>query len=447
MPKRTDVTRTDAAIDAEIQKNRWRQALMMMTKLKQAGNRLGGRLALSAACKGGWSLALEVLEDTIDGGERCAPASVGLVTRACGRKNWQRALHLLRWIRTLHMKPIVTVFNPLSNSLGKAAGTDSNSWKWPLQCIQEASDNSLRASLGSYNTAMASLVQSLHWYHSFSVLYSLPTTANTFSDVSINTVATACEKKFRWEAAVATLRLGSLQGIQAEEIGFNAMISACANNGLWQVASILLKDLYGAGIQASTITLAATASAGEKANLWIQPLQLLRVGKFLKLSGPVLHGVALDALEKQGLWLRALLLFRLGEGTGEGRHWMDPMTVSAVVSACKAEWRQNLSLTAELSNSGGMSTEAWNACIHSCAGHVPIQGLLEWMRSLHFEPDMLSYVAPHKPGQNLIADSQSSELLFKIRMTRSEAIAALRRLLDKKAEQFLLIVSTALIVC
>ena len=108
---------------------------------------------------------------------------------------------------------------------------------------------------------------------------------------------------------------------------------------------------------------------------------------------------------------------------------MDPIAVSAVVSACKDSWRRTLSLTAQANNfPGAMSTEAWNACIYSCVGHVPIQNLLDWMTASQFEPDMLSYVALNtlnKPGQNLIADSQSTEFLFKI---RSEAVDALRRL-------------------
>ena len=99
---------------------------------------------------------------------------------------------------------------------------------------------------------------------------------------------------------------------------------------------------------------------------------------------------------------------------------MDPIAVSAVVSACKDSWRRTLSLTAQANNfPGAMSTEAWNACIYSCVGHVPIQNLLDWMTASQFEPDMLSY------GQNLIADSQSTEFLFKI---KSEAVDALRRL-------------------
>ena len=434
----------DAAIYAEIRSNRSWQALTMMTRLKQHGVRLHGRPALSAAARGGrWLLVLEVLERMIDNGEPCAPSSVSEVTYACGRGSWQHSLQLLQGMRNSHIEPTVESFNAVSSSCEKATvRVNSNSWtgwKCSLQCLQEASAKSLRASIISYNTAMATLGQALHWYHSFSVLSvlcSLGQNPCTPDDFSINTLATACEKKFRWEAAVEALKFGARKGIEVDVIGVNAVISACGTNGQWQVGSKMLMDLYGAGIVASQVSFAATASACEKANLWIRPLQLLRVAKFAQLSGSVLHGVALDALEKQGLWQRALHLFAL-KFLHHGCHGsskklerlMDPIAVSAVVSACKDSWRRTLSLTAQANNfPGAMSTEAWNACIYSCVGHVPIQNLLDWMTASQFEPDMLSYVALNtlnKPGQNLIADSQSTEFLFKI---RSEAVDALRRL-------------------
>ena len=436
----------DAAIYAEIRSNRWWQALTMMTRLKQHGVQLRGRPALSAAARGGcWLLVLEVFERMLDNGEPCAPSSVSEVTNACGRGSWQHSLQLLQGMRNSHIEPTVESFNAVSSSCEKVTVKMVNSswtgWKWSLQCLEEASAKSLRASIISYNTAMATVGQALHWYHSFSVLSvlcSLEQSPCIPDDFSINTLATACEKKFRWEAAVEALKFGARKGIEVDVIGINAVISACGTNGQWQVGSKILMDLYGAGIVASQVSFAATASACEKANLWIRPLQLLRVAKFAHLSGSVLHGVALDALEKQGLWQRALHLFALkflhhgcdGSISKKLARLMDPMAVSAVVSACKDSWKRTLSLTAEANNfPGAMSTEAWNACIYSCVGHVPIQDLLDWMTASQFEPDMLSYVALNKPGQNLIADSQSTKFLFKI---RSEAVDALRRSSSKK---------------
>ena len=414
-------SRIDAVIYAEIQKNQWRQALRMMTKVKQQGLRLQERPALRAAAKGAcWSLVLKVLKTMIDENQPGAPASVSEVTNACCRGGWQCALQVLGRIRHLHIEPTVESYNAISSSCEKVTRRVDDSWKFSVQCLALASSKSLKASLISYNTAIAT-GQGLHWYYSFSIFLSLQQHGFTPDDFSVNSLATACEKKFRWEAAVETLRLQ--RWCKVDVIGMNAVISACGNNGQWQSASTVLMDLFRKGISSSQISFAATASACEKANLWMRPLQLLRSAKIAQ-SGPVIHGIILDAMEKQGLWEETLAHFRDLRLTLPEQ--MDPIAVSAAVSACREKWRQTLFLTAEGIQRfpEGMSTEAWNACIHSCVGHVPIRKLLEWMQASQFEPDMLSYAALDKPGLNLIAGSDT-ELLIK---TRLEAVAALRRL-------------------
>ena len=421
-------SRFDAVIYAEIRKNQWRQALRMMTQVKQQGLRLQERPALRAAAKGAcWSLVLKVLKTMIDENQPGAPASVSEVTNACCRGGWQYALQVLGRIRNHHIEPSVESFNAISNSCEKVTRrVDDDSWKFSVQCLASASSKSLKASLISYNTAIATFGQGLHWYYSLSVFLSLQQHGFTPDDFSLNSLATACEKKFRWEAAVETLRLH--RWCKVDVIGMNAVISACGNNGQWQSASAVLMDLFRKGISSSQISFAATASACEKANLWMRPLQLLRSGKAIAQLGPVIHGIVLDAMEKQGLWEETLAHFRLFRDLRLTlKDQMDPICVSAAVSACRENWRQTLFLTAEGIRHfpEGMSTEAWNACIHSCVGHVPILKLLEWMKASQFEPDMLSYAALDKPGLTLIAGSDTTELLIK---TRLEAVAALRRL-------------------
>lgn len=367
----------------------------------------------------------------IDENQPGAAASVSEVTNACCRGGWQYALQVLGRIRNHHIEPTVESFNAISSSCEKVTRrVDDDSWKFSVQCLASASSKSLKASLISYNTAIATFGQGLHWYYSLSVFLSLQQHGFTPDDFSVNSLATACEKKFRWEAAVETLRLH--RWCKVDVIGMNAVISACGNNGQWQAASTVLMDLFRKGISSSQISFAATASACEKANLWMRPLQLLRSGKAIAQLGPVIHGIVLDAMEKQGLWEETLAHFRLFRDLRLTlKDQMDPISVSAAVSACRENWRQTLFLTAEGIRHfpKGMSTEAWNACIHSCVGHVPILKLLEWMKASQFEPDMLSYAALDKPGLNLIAGSDTTELLIK---TRLEAVAALRRLCFSK---------------
>eukprot|EP00438_Fugacium_kawagutii_P022126 Skav211297 [mRNA] locus=scaffold1746:42363:47543:- [translate_table: standard] len=310
---------------------------MMMTRLKHQGAQVRGRSVLSAAAKGAcWTLVLEVLQSMLYQGQSCAPASVCEVTNACGRGSWQGAVQMLQEMKKHHVELTVESFGAVSSSCEKAIRkADSKAcWRFSLHCLKAVASKSLRASVISFNSVMATLGQVFQWDHSCTLLCRLRQSELEPDDFSINTLATACEKKFRWEAAVATLKMCSIQDIEVDVIGTNAVISSCGKNGLWQEASTILMDLHAAGMRAQPISFAATASACEKANLWIHPLQLLRLAQFTNptLSGPVLYGVALDALEHHRFWQKALILFRLlGEVRSSNPLEMDPIAVSAVV--------------------------------------------------------------------------------------------------------------------
>ena len=423
--------RNDEAIQNTISEttrgSRWQNALDMVTQREQKGFSVPAPLALSAAARGAcWSIVLGLMGNKLQ--ECSGRASIREATAACGKGGWGRAVGMLQKLQLLGIELTEECFNTLSSICQKASrrgGKDS--WMCSVKCLEMASANSLEASVIAHNTVMATLGQSLLWYRSFSALSKMRIRMLSPDDFSINTLATACEKKFRWEAAVSVVwKFSSSLGIQADVIGQNAVMSACGSNGQWQWASTVLGSLGNEGLRATQISIAATASACEKANLWLWPMELLRSKG---MTGPVLYGAALDALEKCGLWKETTEI--LGAMKRSSLHNMDAQATSAAISACsKGDWRQTLSLTVEVINQSpdAMSTEAWNACIRGCVPHCPTDTLLTWMDESRCEPDMLSYAIVLDGCRQHIISGTQFQLVTKV---RTEGLRVLWRLCEK----------------
>ena len=401
-----------SAVRAVLRSQGWRKAFGAVTEMSLLSVQQDLSLLLSVAAKAAkWQEAFEYARRT--GSNQAASEAAN----SWGTGGWQRALQVIQALQWLGFQLAVETLNAASSSCdrrsrsGGAGGEPASrsSWLWSVRCLAEASGKALRASSVTLNSALACLGSSLRWHGSCCLLLATLHRGMVPDDIGLNTVVTACEKTANWELAAEMPFLQRSLSVQPDIIGRNAAMSSCANAGQWRLASVLMSSSEDMGIGVSQVSIAAMATAGERSNQWRLPLHLIDSNP--SLTGPILFGAALDALETSGKWTEALELYQelyielpSRSRSAERKPWLDPMTVSATVSACSRaeEWKHTMMLLNHVRNSSksgqGLSTAAWNACIRASAGHVSLESLLGWMQRTHFKPDMLSYAVLEAEG-------------------------------------------------
>ena len=400
---------TAGTIRATLRKHGWKRALGMVSEMELKSLEQDLSLLLSVAAKSArWLQALACARKM--GSHQGASEAAN----CWGAGGWRNSLQIIQALLWLGFEVAIETLNAASSSCerhgrhGRPGGASRRSWLWSMRCLRQAVAKGLRASSVSLNSAMASVGNSLRWHRGCDLLHAGLRSSLVPDDISLNTLMTACEKTANWELAARMSLVHKTFSIEPDIIGRNAVISSCANSGQWRLASVWLSSSGHAGMSASQVSIAAMATAGERSNQWRIPLQLLDSHR--SLSGAVLYGAALDALESWGRWTQALQLFdELSINFPAQRPWLDPMTVSATVSACSRaeEWNTSLILLDDAwqnSHGRGLSTAAWNACIRASAGHVSLELLLLWMQKTRFSPDMLSYAALETEGIWLLVE-------------------------------------------
>ena len=346
--------------------------------------------------------------------------------------SWQRAVQVIQTLQWMGFRVAVETLNAASSSCERHSPF-RRGWLWSMQCWMEVAAKGLRTSVVSLNSALVCLGSSLRWHKGCHLLHTGLRRGLEPDDISLNTLVTACEKTVNWELATRTLLLQRLFAIESDIIGRNAAVSACANAGQWCLASFLMSSSKQSGLRISPVSVAAMATAGERSNQWRVPLGL--IDSYRSLTGVVCYGAALDALESWGKWAEGLsLLHEIPQRPSshqQKRPWLDPMALSATVSACSKaqEWRQCVSLLNHVwQHSLGqcLSTAAWNACLQASVGRLSLESLFGRMQEMLIEPDMLSYSVLEAQGTVGI---ESARLLA---IVRSRAMPLLARRKKKR---------------
>ncbi|CAE8732097.1 unnamed protein product, partial [Polarella glacialis] len=298
-------------------------------------------------------------------------------------------------------------------------------------------DNTVDLDMYHYSSCITACEKGYKWQAALSLLWQMPELRIQPDNVCYNSAISACEKGGQWTLALALLCQMPESRVEPDTISFNAAISACEKGGQWQVALGLLHQLPQHRLAPDTISYNAAMSSCEKAGRWKLAVALLRqMPREKVVPNKISYCAAISACEKGGQWQLAVQLFI---AMPECKATPDQVSCCATISACEkgGQWQLALYLLFHHTSAIGIrpDTVSYNAAMSACekGGQWKLAlGLLSQMPALRITQDVISLSAAISAGEKAgrwqlalgLLDQMSLLLIEPNEITMSAAISA-----------------------
>ena len=259
----------------------WIQALQLFQSMEASKDAISYNAMIGTAKGvGNWQLAIALLTQMLNARLQASSIIMGTVMSACQEANqWPSVLHLLGQMPSFQLQPDLICYNIAISCESPGA------WRISLRCLDEILSRSLEA-----------------------------------TNITFNSLITACGKATQWQAALELLgQMGSLTDV----ISYNAAVAACAQQ--WQMALQIFAEMlpespssaesetpklrrFFAAPKAKTvrpdlITYNAVVTACEKGNQWHLALSIIdQMQSNNEAPNCVTYQGLLSACEKESCW-------------------------------------------------------------------------------------------------------------------------------------------------
>ena len=403
----------------------WQATLKLLEamRLKHVEADLHTYTAAISACSTGsqWAHALGLLLGLEAIGLQSDAIAHTAVIQCCAKGAiWQEAVELMNHMALRRLQRDLITHNSVINACVEGA-----QWQWALDLLQWLPQSSLRGDAYTYSITLRALGHGDQWLQSLALLGGLAE-QRLLNTAVLNSAIASCGSS--WRAALEAWGLFARQNLQPDGISHAAAIGACEKRGKWQQAVAFLQGMGQLALRANVRTCTAAVGAckleeasAEQPQAWSPALRLLASFRCSGLQeDDLLTNYVIKSCTGSGCWEQALavpLWEDMDVSTCNSRisacsHWQmalalfndslrtrlpgDPITYSTAIGACERgqQWLKALGLLAELQDIQQVDAVAYTATIGACASGLQWQhalALLAEAACLRMTPDDIMY--------------------------------------------------------